>query len=226
MNNIVVIIPVSSFKTSKTRLSPFLSEEERCNLLKCMLKDIIQTLKNENVNDIIITSKDHEVLEYAMSLDLKIYEESVYESNHLNNALIETIKHIKSKDKHTNIMIIPADIPLISQENIKYIKSNFKNFIIAPSRGGGTNLLYISEHKFTPEFGEFSFFKHKKQAENENIQVNIYDSFFLSLDINTPEDLGELLLHGMKTQTYNYLKKINIKVKNHHGKERLYVYRE
>ena len=34
------------------------------------------------------------------------------------------------------------------------------------------------------------------------------------------------MLHGKMTQTYNYLDKINIKVKNNHGKERLNVYRK
>ena len=40
MDDIYGIIPVSKFKECKTRLSPFLSEEERENLLKVMLKDV------------------------------------------------------------------------------------------------------------------------------------------------------------------------------------------
>ena len=41
MDDIYGIIPVSKFKECKTRLSPFLSEEERENLLKVMLKENI-----------------------------------------------------------------------------------------------------------------------------------------------------------------------------------------
>ena len=226
MRNIVVIIPVSSFITSKTRLSPFLSVDERSNLLRCMLKDIIETLKSEDISDIVITSKDDDALSYAKSLNLDVFKESEHECDFLNLALLETIEYIKQTKTDSQILILPADIPLISTENIQYIKSHFKDFIIAPSRGGGTNLLYISDHEFIPEFGEFSFFKHQIQAKKREIPLNIYDSFFLSLDINTPEDLGELMLHGKMTQTYNYLDKINIKVKNNHGKERLNVYRK
>ncbi|MBR2558282.1 MAG: 2-phospho-L-lactate guanylyltransferase, partial [Methanobrevibacter sp.] len=45
MDDIYAIIPVSKFKNAKTRLSPFLSEEEREELLKAMLHDITDTLK-------------------------------------------------------------------------------------------------------------------------------------------------------------------------------------
>ena len=47
MKDLVAIIPVSSFNESKTRLSPFLNEKERIQLLKYMLKDIITTIENE-----------------------------------------------------------------------------------------------------------------------------------------------------------------------------------
>ena len=52
MKDLIAIIPVSSFDESKTRLSPFLSEEERIELLKVMLKDIVNIICDE-VNEIV-----------------------------------------------------------------------------------------------------------------------------------------------------------------------------
>ena len=125
------------------------------------------------------------------------------------------------------IMILPADIPLFNSRNMKYILKNRDDFIISPSKGGGTNLLYINrEYNYKPLFGAFSFFKHVQEAKNNNLDVNIYDSFYLSLDVNTPQDLAEILLHGRNTHTYNYLSNLNIGVESNHGKERLYVYRK
>ena len=46
MDDLYAIIPVSKFKNAKTRLSPFLSEEEREKLLKVMLQDVTDTLKS------------------------------------------------------------------------------------------------------------------------------------------------------------------------------------
>lgn len=227
MNNLVVIIPVSSFNTSKTRLSPFLSEDERKNLLKCMLKDIIKNISSV-VDEIIITSKDSEVLSFADDLNLTTFMEHEHSSNYLNCALIDCIEFAKCEFSGCDIVIVPADIPLITSDNINYIRNHdVYDFIIAPSRGGGTNMLYFSGgYDFIPKFGEFSFFKHIDEAEDLGCSVDVYDSFFLSLDINTPQDLGELLLHGKLTDTYRYLKKLGVNVLNNHGKERLYVFRE
>ena len=57
MDNIYAIIPVSKFTDAKTRLSPFLSANEREELLKAMLKDVTKTLK-KLVDKIIIISRD------------------------------------------------------------------------------------------------------------------------------------------------------------------------
>ena len=62
MDKIYAIIPVSKFSNAKTRLSPFLTLEERENLLKAMLNDVTEALR-DNVDDIYIISADKEVLE-------------------------------------------------------------------------------------------------------------------------------------------------------------------
>ena len=134
---------------------------------------------------------------------------------------------MKDNYSDANILMLPADIPLIKQRNILYILENKNDFIISPSKGGGTNLLYINnEYNFKPQFGEFSFFKHVNEARRLVMNPNIYDSFYLSIDINTPQDLGELLLHGKNTYTFKYLNSLDIVVENNHGGERLNVYRK
>ncbi len=226
MYKLVTIIPISNFSNSKTRLSPFLSEIERKELLKCMLKDIVSNIRS-SVEEIIVISKDEEVLEYAQSLGLKCLNEREHESDYLNNSLLDSISYVKDNYSDANILMLPADIPLIKQRNIQYILENKNDFIISPSKGGGTNLLYINnEYNFKPQFGEFSFFKHVDEARRLAMNPNIYDSFYLSIDINTPQDLGELLLHGKNTYTFKYLNSLDIVVENNHGGERLNVYRK
>ena len=79
MDDIYAIIPVSKFKNAKTRLSPFLTEEERENLLKAMLHDVTDTLK-KYVDKIFIISRDEDVLSYALfpqvALDFFKYREA------------------------------------------------------------------------------------------------------------------------------------------------------
>ena len=108
MDDIYAIIPVSKFKNAKTRLSPFLSEEEREKLLKVMLQDVTDTLK-KYVDKIFIISRDEDVLSYAESLNLNTILED--ENSNLNKALTQAMKYCKGKAK--KIIIVPSDIPLI-----------------------------------------------------------------------------------------------------------------
>jgi 2-phospho-L-lactate guanylyltransferase len=76
------------------------------------------------------------------------------------------------------------------------------------------------------KFGDFSFFEHLREAENNMLHWFIYDSFYLSMDVNTAEDLGEIIIHGTGTETRNFLKELGLKVYSNHGVERLRVTKE
>lgn len=234
MDNIYAIIPVSQFANAKTRLSPFLSPEEREKLLKAMLKDIAIALKPVT-DKIIIISKDEDVLAYAKELNLTtIIEEDnpktknlkASDNSGLNIALKQAMKW--SRTKVRKVIILPSDIPLIGKTNIKLLINQAKklDFIIVPSKGGGTNTLITKPLAIDMKFGEFSFQKHIEEATKKKLTPMIHDSFYMALDVNTTEDLGEIMIHGNGTETKKYLESLNIKVESIHGHERLKVTRE
>lgn len=226
MKDLVAIIPVSSFNESKTRLSPFLNEKERIQLLKYMLKDIITTIENE-VDEIVLVSKDENIKNFGKELNVNFVKEKKYENDYLNNAISDAVDEVKINFPNKDILVLPSDIPLLKQEHISTLKNMKNDFVICPSKGGGTNLLCFNEkYDFKTQFGPMSYFKHLNYANQLGMSINIIESFYVSLDINTPEDLGELLLHGNGTNSYEYLSSINIVVKSSHGKERLDVQRE
>ena len=153
MDNIYAIIPVTTFKNAKTRLSPFLSEEERENLLKAMLHDVTDTLK-KYVDKIIIISRDEDVLSYAESLNVKPMLEN--ENSNLNKALTQAMKYCKGKVR--KVIIVPSDIPLIGKTNLKMLIDASKNldFIIVPSKGGGTNMIIMKPMAIRTRYEGFS----------------------------------------------------------------------
>ena len=222
MDEIYAIIPVSKFSNAKTRLSPFLELKERENLLKAMLKDVTETLKSV-VDKVIIISADKDVLEYANELEVLSLVEN--KGLNLNTAIEQAMDWCKDKTK--KVFITPSDIPLISKTNIKALIESSKliDFIIAPSKGGGTNGLIIKPQSIDMKFGEFSFENHIKEANKNELEPVIYDSFYMSLDVNTTEDLGEIMIHGLGTKTQSYLKSLNIEVESIHGADRLKVER-
>lgn len=223
MDEIYVIIPVSRFSNAKTRLSPFLNLEEREKLLKAMLKDVTKTLK-EVVDEVIIISADKDVLEYANKLEVLSLVEN--EGLNLNTAIEQAMDWCRDKTK--KVFIVPSDIPLISKTNIEALIESGKvlDFIIAPSKGGGTNGLMIKPQSIDMKFGDFSFKNHIKEANDNKFEPVIYDSFYISLDVNTTEDLGEIMIHGSGSETQHYLKSLNIDIKSVHGAERLKVTRK
>ena len=74
-------------------------------------------------------------------------------------------------------------------------------------------------------FEGFSYQEHTKVAERKKLNPQVHDSFFMALDVNTTEDLGEIMLHGNKTHTRKYLKELKVSVESYRGSERLKVTR-
>jgi 2-phospho-L-lactate guanylyltransferase len=222
MDDIYAIIPVTTFKNAKTRLSPFLSEDEREKLLKVMLQDVSDTLK-KYVDRIYVISRDEEVLSYAESLNLNTILEN--DDSNLNKALRQAMKICKGKAK--KVIIVPSDIPLIGKTNIAMLidASKSLDFIIVPSKGGGTNMIIMKPLAIHTRFEGFSYREHVKVAERKNLNPQVHDSFFMALDVNTAEDLGEIMLHGEKTHTRKYLKELKVNVEPFRGNERLKVTR-
>ena len=223
MEKTFAIIPVSKFRDAKTRLSPKLTAIERENLLKSMLKDVIGVLDGF-VENIVIISSDDDVLSFVNELGVETLKERGVTD--LNGALMQAIEHCSKFC--SQVLIVPSDVPLIKKDHVKGIlnKSNDFDVVIAPAKGGGTNALLCPTSSFSVKFGDYSFFEHIDEAKIKGFTFSIYDSFYLSLDVNTAEDLGEIMLHGIGTEARNYLKKVQLKVRSNHGSERLDVNRE
>ena len=222
MDNIYAIIPVSKFKNAKTRLSPFLTEEEREKLLKVMLQDVTYTLK-KHVDKIFIISRDEDVLEYAKKLNLNTILED--ENSNLNKALKQAMKQCKGKTR--KVIIVPSDVPLIGKTNLAMLidASKSLDFIIVPSKGGGTNMIIMKPMAIHTRFEGLSYKEHVNAAERKKLNPQVHDSLFMALDVNTAEDLGEIMIHGEKTHTRKYLKELKVKVEPYRGSERLKVTR-
>jgi 2-phospho-L-lactate guanylyltransferase len=223
MKKTCAIIPVSRFSHAKTRLSPKLTIDERENLLKAMLKDVISAL-NGSVEKIVVISSDDDVLYYVENFDVLTLKE--IGNTGLNGGLTQAMEYCsKLCDK---VLIVPSDVPLMKNSHIKKILDLGEEFdvVISPAKGGGTNALLCPAHSFKTRFGDYSFFEHIKESKRNNLSYTVFDSFYLSLDVNTAEDLGEIMLHGSETETSRYLRKEKLKVKSNHGSTRLKVIRE
>ena len=179
------VIPYKK-ENAKSRLSPVLTLGEREEFVELMLKDVLNTLSNAGVDkiDILTTSI------YGVADDI---ETNVIVSElGLNEVLNKYLTKISEP-----VLIIMADLPLVTTRHINEITNSDADVAIVPGKGGGTNILYIKEPaKFHVKYYGSSFRSHCNIAKEMSQSVYVYDSFLASIDIDEPQDLVELLLHG------------------------------
>jgi 2-phospho-L-lactate guanylyltransferase len=175
---------------AKSRLSTLLTLEERTKLALLMLDDITGVLKEAGLGVVLLTTT-------PFSYDAEI----VISEKDLNSALNDFLKA-----ETEPVMIIMADVPLISLKNVHDILNSTADLVISPGRGGGTNVQYIKDpQQYHVDYYGASFLDHVRIAEENGLSVEVFDSFNASTDIDETYDLVELYIHG-KGEGAKYLR--------------------
>lgn len=171
---------------AKSRLSPVLSQEEREEFVELMLNEVINSLKKAGIEKIEILSPSEYGLEAMEKSTVRL------DKNDLNKALNRYLEQAEEP-----VLIVMADLPLLSASHIKEIIEIKEDVCIVPGKGGGTNLLFIKKpSNYRVKYYGSSFLTHCSIAAEAGHTVKIYDSFLAGTDIDEPEDLVELLIHG------------------------------
>lgn len=201
---------VIPFKKSnaKSRLGALLSGKEREDLAMAMLADVAGTLAGSDRFDVIDILSTSPI--YIENTNIVLTEMG------LNEALNEYLNKMSSHNLNEPVLIIMADIPLVSKKNIKDIVSSHADIVIVPGRMGGTNAIFIRNPlSFHVDYYGASFLKHLEIAKD--LCVEVFDSFNLSTDIDEVSDLAEVLIHG-KGHSKAYLEKIGLKILANKGR--------
>jgi len=189
-----VIIPFK-LNNPKSRLSSILSLEERRKLAELMLEDVLDVVLKFTDNIIVLVPEN-----MHLSLDVEVVEDR----RDLNDAINSRI------EKDT--AIIMSDLPLLNYKVLKDFLNCDGDIIIAPGRRGGTNMLLIRDERFKVSYHYGSFLKHVEIAKKLGLKVEIFDSFYASIDIDNEQDLLELLIHGKGKKSYDFLLSIGFKL--------------
>ena len=201
---------VIPFKKSnaKSRLGALLDEKEREDLAIAMLSDVAGTLAGSDCFDVIDILSTSPI--YVENTNIVLTEMG------LNEALNEYLRKMSSHNLNEPVLIIMADIPLVSKKNIQDIVSSQADLVIVPGRMGGTNAVFIRNPlSFHVDYYGVSFLKHLEIAKG--LSVEVFDSFNLSTDIDEVSDLAEVLIHG-KGHSKEYLEKIGVKLLANKGR--------
>jgi len=204
---IFALVPVKRLSESKNRLSTIFKREERKDFVIAMLRDVLEAISSSTVDRTVIMGSDGVVERLSYDYRASFLADTGQELN----KVIGCATAWCIREEAESVLILPADIPLVSSIEIDKIISSCSeepSVVISPSRDGGTNaLMRRPPDTIQTYFGPRSFEKHINEASRKGVTARIYKSPNLSLDIDSPQDLRQLLEVGEGTEAYEFLKR-------------------
>lgn len=207
---------VVPFKSSgcKTRLSSALSGEQRWQLAVAMLRDVLRTLRSIGMVTVLARPGMREDIIADLDATLRFSELE------LGDALNGFIDENTAAGWPADILIVMADLPLIREEDVLEMIRTPGGVVLAPGRGGGTNMILIRDSRFRTRYKGLSFAKHKREAEELGIEAGYCYSYRAGCDIDEPGDLIEILLHT-NGESRALLERFGLRILESEGRARL-----
>lgn len=196
------IVPVKPFREGKSRLAGLCSPQERDTFNRSLLTHTLGTLRQAHAtHGIVVVSRDADALAMAehAGCDALAEEPLASRPSHLehgpefqlNAALAQTTDYVVSQGA-TAVLILPTDIPHLTVQDVHAMTSPQDpkpQILIAPSRDGGTNALFLQPAQAIPfAFGQGSFRRHQCLAEEARLPLRVVESASLAFDVDLPQD--------------------------------------
>jgi 2-phospho-L-lactate guanylyltransferase len=170
----------------KTRLSELLTDDERLNFVGACLDDVCAAVDEAGAEPVVLTTEP--LGEYVAVAD-------GYETLVRNEPLTPAVNSVLS-DETPPVAVVVADLPLVTTDVLRSLYTHDADFVVAPGRGGGTNAFVTRDTDFRVSYHGVSFSDHVERARELGCDIEVLDSFRLSTDVDEPQDLVEVLLHG------------------------------
>jgi len=202
--NIQVLIAARGGATAKSRCASYLGCQERQELAKFMLVDLLAaTSSAQKVESTWVISPTLELIDIAQALGCHTIKQ---EGLGLNQAFARAIEAVGE----TSRMLLPCDLPWLSGKDIDAAIRRLDDYqvVVAPSRDSGTSgLLLREETSLSPCFGALSCASHLSAARAAGYSTSIHCSEGFARDIDFGEDLLELAESNSTTTTAKYIRK-------------------
>ena len=195
---VFAIVPVKRFENAKTRLSLMLSPEDRILLSSIMLQETLRALAScRPLDRIIVVSSDERAKELAAAAGATYLHE---EKDNGVNAAVELADRYSMSYHADATVVIPQDLPLLDAQEISMAcdlaSSEARCIVICPSqRYDGTNMLLRKPPAIIRTFfDKNSYENHIAAAKDTGVEVRLFLSKKLMIDIDTPDD-ARMLIH-------------------------------
>jgi 2-phospho-L-lactate guanylyltransferase len=204
---IFAILPVKCPQNAKQRLTGFLGVEERQTLARMLYRQTLATLCQANgIDRVVVATSDSEIAEHARQSGAIVFEER------------EQVSHSVSADAAclramemgaSTALLFPIDVPTATPADFTRLAASVRpGLIVVPSSDGtGTNALVRTPPDcIQSRFGPGSFRAHLDQALSKGMPADVLRLPGLMFDIDTPEDVAELLASTHECSVSSFLR--------------------
>lgn len=208
---IVAVMPVKNPQNAKRRLSGLLSASQRETLARILYKQTLASLcQARGIDRVAVVTSDSEIAEHARRSGTLVFEED------------EQVSHSVSADAAclraialgaTTVLLVPIDVPLVTPADFSRLAAAARPgpseaLIVVPSADGtGTNALARTPPDvIESRFGPGSCRAHLDQARSKNVRCEILRLRGLMFDIDTPDDVADLLASSHDSDVTAFLR--------------------
>lgn len=174
-----IVVPFSAARP-KTRLGEVLTRPERREFAAAMLADVLAALDG--------VDRDLDVTVLATG-PVDVDASVVVDDRPLTTAVNDRLDAVPTA-------AVMADLALATPDALADLLDSTADLAIAAGLGGGTNAFLVRDPAFHVDYHGASYRDHLEIAAEAGLSVREVDSRRLAVDIDEPDDLAELLLHG------------------------------
>ena len=207
MNNgaaarLIVAVPVKDLTHAKQRLTRVLTPDERGELARAMLRDVLRALAGAHVDRVWVVTRDAAAAAIARELGAEPLPEA---ENRGHTAAVALAQAEATRRGARGFLTVPGDVPCVTADELGQIIEGVREGapVFVPSRSGlGTNGVALAPPDAMPlTFGEPSFARHLATARQRGLAPRVLSLPGLGLDVDAPEDLSALLAERSATET-------------------------
>ena len=211
------VVPVKDTRQAKQRLAGVLDRAQRQELALAMLEDVLAVLARvDELAGILVVTADAAAAAIAARYRAAVMDEGAHDGH--TGAVAAAARRLVGDA----MLTVPGDIPLLAPDDVHRLMSAHREamrhsaraFTIVPARDEkGSNAVLCSPAGAVPlRFGEDSFFPHLDAARSCNIEPAVLRLARIALDIDTPQDLAQLLGTPAHTRAHALLRRWRIDV--------------
>ena len=188
----IAVLPVKRFDAAKQRLSEGVSPEDRRDLARAMVADVLAALAAvPGLESVVVVTAEPVAAALARERDLPVIDDPHQAGQSAAAALGVAVAAERGAER---VLLVPGDCPALDPVEVGALLEREEAVVIVADRHGtGTNALLLRPPDvIAPGFGPGSFERHRARAHAAGVETATAAPGSLALDVDTPGDLEAL----------------------------------